>query len=82
MNESVLQRPCLRAESQAIDLMISRTEGSYVFHETGRRSIDFVMGWTVGNLGCGHDEIRAAMVAESVPHVQTCKGSSHACTKS
>jgi 4-aminobutyrate aminotransferase-like enzyme len=36
------------------ELQITKSAGSYVFDERGRRYIDFLTGWCVGNLGWGH----------------------------
>ena len=44
--------------AQYEDLQITRGDGPYVFAADGRRYIDFVMGWCVGNLGWGMDTIR------------------------
>lgn len=38
-------------------LTVSRADGSYLFDARGRRSIDFIMGWCVGNLGWGRRDI-------------------------
>jgi acetylornithine/succinyldiaminopimelate/putrescine aminotransferase len=39
------------------DLQITRSNGSYVFDERGRRYIDFMTGWCVGNFGWGHPQL-------------------------
>ena len=36
------------------ELQITRSSGSYVFDERGRRYVDFMTGWCVGNFGWGH----------------------------
>ena len=36
------------------ELQIARTEESFVFDTNGRRYIDFMMGWCVGNFGWGN----------------------------
>ena len=36
------------------ELQVVRSKGSYIFDERGKRYIDFVMGWCVGNLGWGN----------------------------
>lgn len=41
----------LGREGSPRDLVIARTEGSYVYDETGKRYIDLFMGWCVGNIG-------------------------------
>jgi acetylornithine/succinyldiaminopimelate/putrescine aminotransferase len=43
------------------DVQVSRSKGSFLFDAKGRKYIDFVMGWCVGNFGWGNPEIvRAA----------------------
>jgi acetylornithine/succinyldiaminopimelate/putrescine aminotransferase len=36
------------------ELEVSRTESSFVFDAKGKRYIDFMMGWCVGNFGWGN----------------------------
>ena len=35
-------------------LQVARASGPYLFNARGRRYIDFVSGWCVGNLGWNH----------------------------
>jgi 4-aminobutyrate aminotransferase-like enzyme len=42
----------------ADDLQVVRTEGSWVIDSEGRRHVDFLSGWCVGNLGWSNREIR------------------------
>jgi adenosylmethionine-8-amino-7-oxononanoate aminotransferase len=42
------------ARDEPGELQVARTEGSFVFDEKGRRYIDFMMGWCVGNFGWGN----------------------------
>ena len=47
--------------SETPDVQVSRSKGSFLFDAKGRKYIDFVMGWCVGNFGWGNPEIvRAA----------------------
>jgi 4-aminobutyrate aminotransferase-like enzyme len=39
------------------ELQITRSRGSYVFDNRGRRYIDFLTGWCVGNLGWGQPQL-------------------------
>jgi acetylornithine/succinyldiaminopimelate/putrescine aminotransferase len=39
------------------DLRVARASGSYLFDTRGRRYVDFVMGWCVGNFGWGDPEL-------------------------
>jgi len=43
-----------------LELQITRSNGSYVFDDRGRRYIDFLTGWCVGNLGWGHPQLERA----------------------
>src|SRR5207237_9724695 len=42
------------------DVIVGDSADSYLTDARGRRYIDFMMGWCVGNLGWGNTEIRAA----------------------
>jgi adenosylmethionine-8-amino-7-oxononanoate aminotransferase len=44
--------------SETPDLQVARTSGSYLYDTKGKRYIDFVMGWCVGNFGWGNPELR------------------------
>lgn len=47
--------------SERPQLQLSRAQGSFVFDSAGRKYIDFVMGWCVGNFGWANPQIvRAA----------------------
>ena len=39
------------------DLHVARAAGSYLFDTRGKRYVDFVMGWCVGNFGWGDPEL-------------------------
>ena len=43
------------------DLQVVRSEGSYLFDERGRKYIDFLTGWNVGNFGWGSRAIKPAI---------------------
>jgi adenosylmethionine-8-amino-7-oxononanoate aminotransferase len=53
--------------SPAEDLHLVSAEGSVLFDAQGRRYVDFVMGWCVGNLGWGHQDIREAIRRSKSP---------------
>jgi acetylornithine/succinyldiaminopimelate/putrescine aminotransferase len=40
------------------EFRLTRAKGSYVYDARGRKYLDFVMGWCVGNLGWNPEEIR------------------------
>jgi 4-aminobutyrate aminotransferase-like enzyme len=42
------------------DIVVGNSADSYLTDSRGRKYIDFMMGWCVGNLGWGNTEIRAA----------------------
>jgi 4-aminobutyrate aminotransferase-like enzyme len=42
------------------ELVVARSEGSYLFDARGRRYVDFVMGWCVGNFGWGNATLARA----------------------
>jgi adenosylmethionine-8-amino-7-oxononanoate aminotransferase len=60
-------RKFLGRDSDADDFQIARTTGSCVFDAHGKRYIDFLAGWCVGNLGWGATEIARAI--KKVPAV-------------
>jgi acetylornithine/succinyldiaminopimelate/putrescine aminotransferase len=47
--------------SETPELQLSRARGSFVFDAAGRKYIDLVMGWCVGNFGWGNPEIVRAV---------------------
>lgn len=53
--------------SSSEDLQVVRSEGSYLFDERGRKYIDFLAGWNVGNFGWGGKEIKAAIRQSKSP---------------
>ncbi|MBV9217302.1 MAG: aspartate aminotransferase family protein [Acidobacteria bacterium] len=60
MNVKRADREYLVSDSRE-DLQVVRSEGSCIFDERGRRYIDFLTGWNVGNFGWGSEEIREAI---------------------
>lgn len=46
-----LDRKYLGRESPAQDIQVARTKGAFVYDARGRRYIDFLSGWCVGNFG-------------------------------
>lgn len=52
-----LDRRFLARESEPEDVEVVRTDGCYVYDARGRRYIDFLSGWCVGNFGWGNREI-------------------------
>jgi adenosylmethionine-8-amino-7-oxononanoate aminotransferase len=54
-------RKFLGRDSEAEEFQVTRTEDSCVFDANGKRYIDFLAGWCVGNLGWGNKEIARAL---------------------
>jgi acetylornithine/succinyldiaminopimelate/putrescine aminotransferase len=46
------------AREEEPELRIARSDGNYVFDTRGKKYIDFLMGWCVGNFGWGNAVIR------------------------
>ena len=47
----------LARDIPAIPFEVSGADGSYLFDKRGKKYIDFVMGWCVGNIGWGNKQI-------------------------
>ena len=58
MNLKQRDRKFLGRESEPEDIQVARTTGSFVYDARGRRYIDFLSGWCVGNFGWSNGEIR------------------------
>ena len=56
MSQSLQERRFL-ARELAAELQIRKSNGSFVFDEKGKKYLDFVMGWCVGNLGWANAEL-------------------------
>jgi len=59
MSETALERKYL-GSSETPNLQVSRQQGSILFDTTGKKYIDFIVGWCVGNFGWGNLEILGA----------------------
>lgn len=46
-------------QGEPTDVIVGNSADSYLTDTRGRKYIDFMMGWCVGNLGWGNTEIRA-----------------------
>ena len=59
MNTETLDKKILdNSGSSSMELEIEYTEGSFLFDTNGKKYIDFLMGWCVGNLGWGNENIK------------------------
>ncbi|HKO56940.1 MAG TPA: aspartate aminotransferase family protein [Thermoanaerobaculia bacterium] len=59
MTPKQLDRKYLARESPPEDLVVARAEGSYLWDAKGKKYIDFLAGWCVGNVGWGAERMRA-----------------------
>ena len=50
MTSTALEKRYL-GQSETPEIQVARAEGSYIFDANGKKYIDFVMGWCVGNFG-------------------------------
>jgi 4-aminobutyrate aminotransferase-like enzyme len=55
-----MDRKYFGREGEPKDVIVGDSSDSFLTDARGRRYIDFMMGWCVGNLGWGNTEIRAA----------------------
>src|SRR6478672_7840386 len=60
MNLRQLDKKHFGREGEPEDVVVGNSADSYLTDARGRKYIDFMMGWCVGNLGWGNTEIRAA----------------------
>jgi acetylornithine/succinyldiaminopimelate/putrescine aminotransferase len=54
-------------EHAAEDLQVVRTDGTFVYDRQGKKYIDFLAGWCVGNFGWGNDSLRRKLVRRGRP---------------
>lgn len=59
----VLQKDAqfLGRDVPAVPIEVVKTQGNYVYDAKGKRYIDFLMGWCVGNIGWGVPEVEKAI---------------------
>ena len=60
MNLRQLDKRYFGRQGEPEDVIVGNSADSYLTDARGRKYIDFMMGWCVGNLGWGNTEIRAA----------------------
>src|SRR5687767_13738487 len=60
MNLRQLDKKHFGRQGEPEDVVVGNSADSYLTDARGRKYIDFMMGWCVGNLGWGNTEIRAA----------------------
>lgn len=60
---NVLQKDAqfLGRDVPAVPIEVVKTQGSYVYDASGKRYVDFLMGWCVGNIGWGIPEVEKAI---------------------
>ena len=54
-------RKFLGRDLPALDLDIIKSDGNFLYDSKGRKYIDFLMGWCVGNVGWGNKKIKAVI---------------------
>lgn len=62
-----LYRKFLALSPSALDFEIVKSDGSCIFDSNGKKYIDFIMGWCVGNIGWGNVEIKNAINKSDSP---------------
>lgn len=70
MNQQALKaldRRFLARGEPAMELELSRSDGSYLFDARGRKYVDFVSGWSVGNLGWNNPAIKSKVRHSTAP---------------
>ena len=60
MNLRQLDKKYFGRQGEPKDIIVGTSSDSSLTDARGRKYIDFMMGWCVGNLGWGNTEIRAA----------------------
>src|SRR4051812_50069344 len=60
MNLRQLDKKHFGRQGEPEDVIVGNSADSFLTDARGRKYIDFMMGWCVGNLGWGNTEIRAA----------------------
>src|SRR3569623_3820520 len=60
MNLRQLDKKYFGRRGEPEDVIVGNSADSYLTDARGRKYIDFMMGWCVGNLGWGNTELRAA----------------------
>src|SRR2546423_6431451 len=70
MNLTQADRKFLGRDSDPEDVQVARTDGAFLVDGRGRKYIDFLAGWCVGNRGWGNAQLRkAARRARAVDYV-------------
>jgi acetylornithine/succinyldiaminopimelate/putrescine aminotransferase len=57
----------LARHNSPLDIEIGRSKGSHIYDVNEKEYIDFLMGWCVGNVGWGVEEIRFAIQNSTAP---------------
>jgi 4-aminobutyrate aminotransferase-like enzyme len=64
MNLRQLDKKYFGRHGEPNDVIVGNSADSYLTDARGRKYIDFMMGWCVGNPGWGNTEIRAARLSQ------------------
>lgn len=62
LNISQKDAQFLGRDVPAVAIEVVKTQGNYVYDTKGKRYIDFLTGWCVGNIGWGMPEVEKAIV--------------------
>lgn len=58
MKLKTAERKYFGKERETHDIDIARSSGSFIYDAAGNRYIDFFMGWCVGNMGWGNEDLK------------------------
>jgi len=62
-----LRKGCLVQNGGSADIEVARARDNYVYDTRGRKYIDFIMGWCVGNFGWARPDLRRRVHAFDGP---------------
>lgn len=57
----------LATDGEPEDVLVRRSEGSFIFDSWGTKYIDFLMGWCVGKFGWGNQIVKASIRRNRAP---------------
>lgn len=61
MTPQAKDKKYLGRDIPANNLHIIKSDGNFLYDDKGKKYIDFLMGWCVGNIGWGNKEVKARM---------------------
>jgi len=60
-------RKYLARDESPRDLQLTRAGGNYIYDAKGKKYLDFLMGWCVGNFGLSNRQVRSAVRRSTAP---------------